>query len=216
MISHKHKCIFVHIPKTGGTSIEEVIWPLKTDRIEENLWMGFVDSYHNKYQTGALQHLTASQIRSEVGSLVFDEYYKFTVVRNPWEKAVSQFMYLKKRKYLRDFIGMSRWASFKKYLKLISKKTHVQWMKQSDFLVDSEGGLLVDEILRFEDLDSDFQKVKLKLGFSSLELPHVNKSERKRYSEYYDQESIQMVQDLYASDIAMFDYKYGDRDCIID
>ena len=42
MISHKHKCIFVHIPKTGGSSMENLIWP-KWNRSESDLWLGFVE-----------------------------------------------------------------------------------------------------------------------------------------------------------------------------
>ena len=61
MISDALRCIFVHIPKTGGSSIEDVLWP--EERSPEDLWMGFVDDYHNKYQTGGLQHLLARQIR---------------------------------------------------------------------------------------------------------------------------------------------------------
>ena len=109
MISHKHKCIFVHIPKTAGTSIENVIWPLKSDRVVENLWMGIVKPYYNKYQTGGLQHLTSNEIKREVGSDVFNSYYKFSVIRNPWDIGVSQFVYMKqKRRDLRRCIGMTR------------------------------------------------------------------------------------------------------------
>jgi hypothetical protein len=81
MISDTLNCIFVHIPKSGGTSIEDVLWP--GARAESDLWMGSIDAYHNKYQTGGLQHLLARQIRQEVGVEKFSRCFRFSFVRNP-------------------------------------------------------------------------------------------------------------------------------------
>ena len=131
MISHRHKCIFVHIPKCGGTSLENVIWP--EPRSPSDLWMGFISKFHNKYQTGGLQHLLAIQIREEVGSDIFNQYFKFTIVRNPWDKAVSQFFYMRQRPDLREYLEMKENDPFKTYLQLTGKKLHVQWEKQYKF-----------------------------------------------------------------------------------
>ena len=155
MISYKHQCIFVHIPRTGDTSFERIIWPKKEDKTELNLWMGFVTEYNNKYQTGGLQHLFANQIRQEVGDDVFCRYFKFAIVRNPWDKAVSQYLYMKKRMDLRDFIGMSEGDSFKKYLSLIQKRLHVQWESQHKFLYDANKKLMVDFVGRFENYKNE-------------------------------------------------------------
>jgi len=208
MISHKYQCIFIHIPKTGGSSIENLIWPDKSDRTVENLWMGHVSMYFNKYQTGGLQHLTARQIRTEVGKDIFSTYHKFTVIRNPWEKAISQFFYMKKRKDLRKFIGMNRFTSFNRYLNLIQRKEHVQWKKQIDFIVDDDGALLVDQIIRFEDLDQQFRQLASKINLSYDALPHANKTKRKPYPYYYNKAKVQKIQDIYSEDISSFDYSF--------
>lgn len=209
MISYKYNCIYVHIPKTGGTSIEEIIWPGMENRTVAELWMGFVDPYHNKYQTGGLQHLLASQIRQEVGDRVFNECYRFTVVRNPWDKAVSQYAYMKQRKDLRDFIGMQEDDSFKTYLSLIRKREHVQWTPQYKFFLDDNGDQLVDFIGRFESFDDDVFTILGNLDIRVPAIPHINKSTaRRHFREHYDDESADMVRELYRQDIELLGYQW--------
>lgn len=207
MISHKYKCIFVHIPKTAGTSIEDVIWPEKSDRTEANLWMGFIDKYHNKYQTGGLQHLTAEQIRKEVGEQFFQDYYKFAVIRNPWDRTVSQFVYMKERRDLRKFIGMRKKTSFEEYLQLIRKKEHVQWKKQVDFLNDENDKLMVPNLIRFEELVKGVNELFQHLNIEAI-LPHKKKSVRSHYSEYYNTATKEMVAEIYRKDINAFNYRF--------
>ena len=206
MISHHHACIFVHIPKTGGSSIESVIWP--QPRAVTDLWMGFIDNYNNKYQTGGLQHLLSRQIQSEVGSKIFKKYYKFTFVRNPWDKAVSQYCFMSRREDLRDFIGMKKNDSFKKYLDLIRLRDHVQWEPQVNFITDLNNELLVDYIGKFETINECSKKIFSQINITNRSLPHLNKTVRKPYQEYYDAESIEMIRELYAADITELGYSY--------
>jgi hypothetical protein len=206
VISDRHRCIFVHIPRCAGTSIEDVLWP--GSRREEELWMGFVDQYHNRYQTGGLQHLLARQIRQEVGDERFSSYFKFTVVRNPFDRAVSQFAYMKQRPDLRSFIGMPEDASFPEYVALIRGERHVQWEPQSSFVVDLDGELLVDFIGRFEALDSDMSRVLSRLGLAPDVTPHRNASDRRAYASYYTAECQAQVEDMYREDIDRFGYAF--------
>lgn len=209
MISHKHKCIFVHIPRCGGSSIEDIIWPNESDRTEDNLWMGFVSEYRNKHQTGGLQHLLARQIRKEVGAGIFDEHFKFSIVRNPWDKAVSQYLFMKRREDLREYIGMRKRDKFKKYLSLIQKKEHAQWKPQHLFLENGEGNVLVDFIGKFENYVNCARSILLKLQIDGIyEIPHKNKSRRTHYRDYYDSESKEMVREIYKQDIARFGYEF--------
>lgn len=210
MISHDKKCIFIHIPKCGGTSIENVIWPINVGRSEKDLWMGFVTRFENKYQTGGLQHLLGWQIRNEIGSDIFNSYYKFTFVRNPWDRAVSQFAYMQKRPDLMEFLGMNFDTEFKSYLELIRLKKHVQWTPQVEFFLDQDGSVLVDRIGRLEAFNQDSSKIFEDLGLNPNILPsHTNRSKRKSFSFYYsDQESIEMVADIFALDIDFLGYKF--------
>ena len=210
MISYDLRCIFIHIPKCGGTSIENVIWPHPEDLTEANLWMGFTSKYRNKYQTGGLQHLLASQVRSEVGLDIFNSFYKFTVVRNPWDRIVSQFAYMQTRPDLMDFIGMHPETEFKTYLGLIQKKQHVQWMPQTDFILDQDGTLLVDKIGHLESIEKDFSEIFDILGACRErdKIFHANRSQRKSIDHYYDQESIEIVSEIYSRDINYLKYSF--------
>ena len=205
MISHRYRCIFVHIPKCGGTSIEDVIWP--GQRSEADLWMGFTSRFENRYQTGGLQHLLARHIRDAVGSEVFDAYFRFTVVRNPYDRIVSQYASMRRRPDLREFIGMDEHAEFKRYLELIAKKTHVQWMPQTAFLQDEEGNQIVSEIGRFERLADYSRELFARLGIQTV-LPHANASSRQPLEAYYDDEARAMVASLYSGDLRALGYSF--------
>ena len=206
MISHDHKCIFVHIPKTGGASIESLLWP--GERRQSDLWMGLISKYRNKYQTGGLQHLFATQIRDHVGRNVFDRYFKFSLVRNPWDKAVSQFSYMSERPDLMEYVGMKEGCSFKKYLELIQKKVHVQWDEQYKFVYDDNLELLVDYFGRFENIENEAKEIFSRLNLQFDHLPHSNRSGRQNFLSYWDNESLKIVASIYKNDIEIFGYSF--------
>ena len=210
MISDRYQLIFVHIPKCGGTSFESIIWD-DSERTEENLWMGIVDKYHNKYQTGGLQHLKSLQIRHCIGRRKFDDYFKFALVRNPFSKAVSQFKSMSERRDLRKFIGMKKNDNFLAYLEKISNRSHVQWEQQVSFIYDYYGNCLVDYVGKFEEIDLAFKDVAKRVGLhSSKELPHINKSNSfEDYRSYYCEKSRALVEDMYKEDIDVFGYSFA-------
>ena len=213
MICRQRKIIFIHIPKTGGTSIEDIIWGTnRKQRSPEQLWMGIVGPGRNKYQTGGLQHLLAAQVRREVGADLFGACFKFAVVRNPWDKAVSQYVYMKQRRDLRRRIGINRFSSFKTYLSRLHRFDHVQWMPQWRFLLDENGEMLMDFIGRFEDFEADVRNALAQVNIPCNTLPHEKKGKRDHYARYYDQESREMVAHIYAKDIELFGYSFESVD----
>jgi len=221
MISHRHKCIFVHITKAGGTSIEKLLWR-RYEKKEANLWMGFVDEYSNKYQTGGLQHLRATQIQQEVEKEHFQTYFKFTIVRNPYTRAASQYKYMQVRPDLMKFIGMKPDCSFTDYLELTQNKEHVQWMPQYKFVCDDNEAVLVDYVGKLEEFDESLMHILKSIkyrthlfGFKTVKSPHKNKSAGKSDKSQFTEDSFQLIREIYAKDFTLFGYDETNTDVLL-
>ena len=92
MIHYDKKLIFIHIPKCGGTSVENALFR-PHEKTSDALFTLKGHPDHDKYETGGLQHLSASKVREVVGGNIYDEFYKFAVVRHPVKRLISQFNY---------------------------------------------------------------------------------------------------------------------------
>lgn len=199
IISHKHKFITIDIPKTGTTSINHSLLPLLD--VEDTF------SYPNfrlqKIQTKAkptqdsMRHLTYSEIISNF--LNVKNYFKFCFVRNPWDRVLS--FYLFKKHNAANKIPHD--MSFEHFL-LSNSAEH--FSDQYSY-IDGFGDFLF--VGRFENLQQDFNTVSNKIGIPNQQLPHLNKTRRKHYTEYYDEETKQIVAEKYAKDIEYFGYKFA-------
>ena len=207
MISHKHKFIFVHIPKNAGTSIEWCLFG--RDKKEENLYGvrgGIV-----------LQHLKANELQEIVGNEIFKTYFKFSFVRNPFSKCVSEYFWeinhfgvrLNFRSWVKLKLPNLIKTSENNNIKNLRKKHNLEQYK---FLYNAQGELIIDFIGRFENLQEDFNIICDRIGVPHQQLPkeNKNKSNHKHYTEYYDDETKQIVAEKYAKDIEYFGYKFGD------
>lgn len=185
--------VFIHINKTGGSSIEQA---LKL----------------------AFEHKTAEEKRGELGPRLWARAFKFTFVRNPWDKVVSHYSYRVETNQtgmgdghisFRDWVLLAYGARDPRYY------DHPKmFMPQSDWICDDDGTVLVDFVGRFESLDGDFQRVCERLkafGRTAAvnRLPHVKRSPRGPYREYYDDETMKVVQAHFAADLVRFEYSWG-------
>lgn len=208
MIDKERKFIFIHIPKAGGTSIESFFIPNRADRIE---------SIYGKtpLQTDNKAHLKFHHLQVQYPNLNFDKYFKFTVVRNPWDRAVSSFFHAKRegRVKLRELLGIeeSEDFTFKKFVKKLQylEEEHPHYDEQWSFLVNEQGKFCMDYIARIENLENDFMKICKKLKITGGEIAHKNKGEGEFYTEYYDDVTREIVAKKYAKDIEYFGYKFG-------
>ncbi len=214
MISHEHKGIFIHIPKTGGTSVEKLLG-CKNRREEifgrdENLWL-------------PLQHASASQLieYNLVSQADFENYFKFAFVRNPFDLVVSEWKWRIKKQIFSPF-SRYRWVniSLKQFIKYyISNKFEnfqnnlglvikLHLTPQYNFIHDRDGNNLIDFVARFENFDEDLKYISKKLGLNITNIPHIYKTKRKHYSHYYDEETIELVKKIYAIDLEYFNYSF--------
>jgi chondroitin 4-sulfotransferase 11 len=192
MIIRKHKCIFIHVEKTGGTSIECTLDP--------NLMNESATHKANANAQFEDKHWTALEYLQKHPKL-YKEYFTFAFVRNPWDRLVSRYEWqiLIGNPYLIKL-------DFKEYI----KSSRFQGLKFSylDKICDNQNKIIVDFVGRFETLQRDFNIVCDRIGLKHTQLPYVNKISRKHYTEYYDEETKQIVAEKFAKDIEYFRYEF--------
>jgi chondroitin 4-sulfotransferase 11 len=183
MISEQYRCIFVEVPKTGSTSIREIL------------------GYSPK------PHLNIWQLRELVDPSRFASYFKFAFVRNPWDRLVSLYE-RKEGMQLRDAMSFEEFVDWAK----LSSSTCVHPVPhrfQLDWLIDPHGNVLVDFIGRFERLEEDWAKISEKLGIKQV-LPHAKQNPRaKHYTEYYTPRTREIVAKRFHVDLEYFGYSFG-------
>ena len=185
----KKKFVFIHINKTGGTSITRVVG--------------------QPYR----RHLTAKEVIDDIGMEKWRKAYKFTVVRNPWDKYFSMYKWRKKtniRGIADEDISFSDWV--KRTLEEKDPDYYDYFLQrmfqpQVDWLKDYSGHIDMDKIIRFENLQHDFKKVADTIG-APAELPHYHKTQQVSYREFYDAEAREIVAEWFKEDIKRFDYQF--------
>ena len=184
--------IFIHINKTGGTSIEKA------------LGLTPPPGY-------PIDHRTAREKLAEVGLEAWKNCFSFAVVRNPWDKVASHYHYRMQRpkNSLRDAnIDFNTWvkrAYGDRDPQFYNNPT--MFMPCFDWLTDNNGKQIVKYVCRFERLNRDFRYVAAKLNIKA-ELPHLKASSRGHYSEYYDDEAKDIIKERFAIDIKKFKYAF--------
>jgi hypothetical protein len=234
VICHPYRCVFIHIPKTGGISVEHVflrLVGLTWDTREPLLLRANDDPAKGPPR---LAHLKATEYVS-CGYLTREQletYFKFSFVRNPWDRMVSEY------KYRGHPMRMTFKTWLLEHLPTASFTDHYcHLVPQHEFIYDGAGRLLADFVGRYESLQADFGVVCERLGIPRMPLPHENRSldaprvqslndVKKRvrrwlwtlrpknvyphYTQYYDDETRAYVAWLYRRDIELFGYAFGE------
>ena len=177
MIIQEHKAIFIHIPKNAGTSIE-TLFTNKSFRIQP------------------YKHANIHEIKKKFPE-IYNSYRKFTIIRNPYDKMVSWYFYLKRnlgKSY--DIIDFNEW------IKDPFKFWHVN---DPTYFLDSQHTWVDDTVvlIKYENLDKELNQFFGK----EINLPITNKSDHDHFSSYYNKESSNIIYNKYKKDFEKYNYK---------
>ena len=208
MISKKFKCIFVEVPKTGSTSIRNIIGKAKNPH--QNI-LQIKKDLNGREELMSLKQkvfLKTGLIKSDrIYDNIFKNFFKFGFVRNPWDRTVS--LYLRN-----EGIQMKESMTFDEFVNWIqySSDTCIHPLKmknQLDWFTDSHGNLLVDYVGRFETLDEEWAYIADKIGCTK-NLPYKNVNfGRKHYTYYYNYQTKEIIKKKFQVDIEYFNYEFG-------
>jgi hypothetical protein len=180
--------VFIHINKCAGTSVGQAIGLPKK------------------------QHLTVREVIGMIGRPAWDGAFKFTIVRNPWDKVASHY----KHRVKTNQTGMKDWPiSFKHWVAATygpekDPRYYDQpkmFQPQVEWLRDNEGRIGLDLIGRFEDMQGTFRQIAQRIGVRS-ELPHLNSSDPSDYRGFYDDATAAIVGEWFREDVEQFGYAF--------
>ncbi|NKN34340.1 sulfotransferase family 2 domain-containing protein [Marichromatium bheemlicum] len=216
LLSPRYRFLFVHIAKTGGTSVRAALQGLRW----RDPW------YYPMFLCSRMSHLSGHRIGTKLPRHAkavlaqellprpfYDSLFKFAFVRNPWDLQVSSFHHIRRERphYLgghQEFADFLRWKLDPERPYQYHVDTSIT--RQSDYLVDLHGEVIVDFIGRYEQLHDDFDTVCTRIGITPPALPHARKAtDRKRdYRSYYDDDTAELVARHFARDIELLDYRF--------
>jgi len=189
-VCKKNNFIFIHIPKTAGSSI------------------------YRSLGLQGVRHITQKDIiEKQCKNLNHKKMFKFAFTRNPWDRFLSLYFYMTegpdwKKEKTPNIINFSTFVKLYYYDYKLSG--HSVWDAHFKPQIDWIDLKSIDFIGKFENLQEDFNTVCDKINITRKKLPHKNKTNHKHYSEYYNKKTRDMIAEKYAKDIEYFGYEFGE------
>ncbi|MCH9697114.1 MAG: sulfotransferase family protein [Gammaproteobacteria bacterium] len=206
IISFQRKFVFVAIPKTAGHAIRE---SLQQD-LAKNDWEQCTLFDNKLFPVNQLAelghgHISCQQIQPYLLPDIWEEYFKFCFVRNPYDRFVSYCCFSNQDNQRMQSEPL---ATMKMVLENNKNQQKILFRPQYQFVYTLSGERLVDYVGRYEHLQSDFNHICAKLAIPTRSLSLVNASRRASYFHYFDSELQEMVYSFYEKDFKYFNYVF--------
>lgn len=213
IISTRRNYIFVHIPKTGGTSMAHA---LERRVGPEDILIG--DTPKARKRRNRLKDLTTRRRiwkhsgLGDIGGLITPAFlagaFVFTMVRNPWDRTVSWYHWLREQRFSHPFVTLARESAFSDFLGSPLTEATFRHFPSIRYVTTADGSERCDLFIRLEHFEQDAAPLWRHLGFR-LDLPHENASDRARdYRAFYTDAEAERIATLYADDIRRFGYRF--------
>lgn len=210
LISHNKKCLFIHVPKTGGYTIKDILKNYSNDIIEKGYdclrgksmgWKMFPEKGNFDKHCG-LMHGKMEFYYKTYGNELIDSYHKFSVVRNPWDRLLAYSLWING--------GVFEYSILKKIIYTPEDNIGIGEAVQSHYW-KNEDKIKIDTFIRFENFNEELKKllVSLNISFNDDDLKEKkNSTNHGHYSEYYQPAEKSYVEEMCSEVINMFNYNF--------
>lgn len=189
----KKKVIFLHVPKTGGTTIERIF--------------DIALLYDANPKTNPTpQHLTCKMLRERIGNEKYDSYYKFAFVRDPWSRILSSYYWrqtLPKKRPVLPFVEF-----IENVERVVDGRLFYRQEFGDHFIPQVEYTSDVDDVFRFEDFENGVRAIASRLGVPIRKIPAKKTKHYDNYREFYNDYTRQIIARIYRDEIEAFGYRF--------
>lgn len=190
IISHQLKFIFIHVHRTGGSALSNILRP----------------KINSSFEISA-QHANARSLEPSFFEK-YKDYFTFGFARNPWERILSWYSLIHfndQRKLSEERIRLEEFIKKDYAIDPSNQYFHYNTL---DYFTDSNGKIIADRIFQFENFENEAKHLFNNIKIQAKDIPKLNDTSLKRYRMYYTDRSQYLIAEKCMKDIDYFNYKF--------